>query len=126
MRTKMNFEHERGSFFWSKRAIFIPILFVAGVFIFSGVVMFLWNSILPSITGVHFVTYWQAMGILALSKILFGGFAGRHDHGRYHHQHLGKDLRDKWMQMPPEDREKMRDELKNEWRRKFDQPKRQE
>jgi hypothetical protein len=126
MRTKMNFDHERGSVFRYKRAIFRPILFLAGIFIFSGVVMLLWNNILPDVTGVHTITLWQAMEILALSKILFSGLIGRHDHGRHHHQHLGKDLRDKWLQMNPEDREKMRDEMKNEWRQKFDQPKRQE
>lgn len=38
--------------------------------------MWLWNSILPDIVGIKTITYWQAMGILVLSKILFGGFHG--------------------------------------------------
>jgi hypothetical protein len=118
MRTKMDFDHERGMGFRSKRFCFIPVVFVAGVFIISGVVMFLWNAILPGVTAVHAVTYWQAMGILVLSRILFGGFRGIHDHGRHHHRHLGKDLREKWLQMDPEERQKMRENLKNEWKQK--------
>ena len=117
----MNFEHERGVGFWSKRAFFIPIAIVAGVFIFSGVVMLLWNAVLPAVIGVHTVTYWQAMCILVLSKIIFGGFKGMHDHGhQYHrHRHMERDLREKWMQMDPQEREKMRSELKNEWKQRF-------
>lgn len=118
MITRTNFEHGRRSSFRQKRAFFIPIL-LAGVFMLSGAVMLLWNAILPDLTGVHAVTYWQAMGILALSKILFGGFRGMYDHGRHHHHHLGKDLREKWMQMDPEERKKMTEEMKNEWKMRF-------
>ena len=63
--------------FWLRRAIFIPIAFAAGVFIFGSVVMYLWNAILPAVIGVHTITFWQAIGILVLSKILFGGFPHR-------------------------------------------------
>lgn len=127
MRTRMEFEHERGTGFWNRRTIFIPVVFTAGAFLLSGAVMLLWNAILPGVLGVHTVTFWQALGILALSKILFTGFNGRHnhDHGRHHHRHLEKDLRDKWMQMNPEERMKMREDLKNEWRRKTNQPDKQ-
>ena len=116
----MNFEYKQRNGFRGKRAFFIPII-VVSLFIFSGVVMFLWNTILPAaITGVHIITFWQAMGILVLSKILFGGFKGLHDHGHEHHRHhMERDLREKWMQMDPQEREKMRDELKNEWKQRF-------
>jgi hypothetical protein len=128
MRTKMDVEHERGIGFWSKRTIFIPVVFIAGAFMLSGAVMLLWNTMLPGVLGVHTVTFWQAMGILALSKILFGGFRGihNHDHGRHHHHRLGKDLRGKWMQINPDERKKMTEEMKNEWRRRSGQPEKQE
>jgi protein-S-isoprenylcysteine O-methyltransferase Ste14 len=95
----------RGKNFWIKRAIFIPIAIVAGVFIFGNAVMFLWNSLLPTILGVGVITFWQALGILVLSKILFGGFHG----GRGHH-HSGHHIKNKWMHLNPEEREKMREE----------------
>ena len=49
------------------------------LFIFIGgeVVLQLWNWLLPPLFGWRQITFWQALGILALCRILFGGF-GRH------------------------------------------------
>lgn len=52
--------------------VLIPLVFGA----ITGVVMLLWNALLPEILGVKAISFWQAMGILVLSKILFGGFRG--------------------------------------------------
>ena len=45
------------------------------LFIFLGgkVVQLLWNWLMPMLFGLREVTFWQAVGILALSRILFGG-----------------------------------------------------
>jgi hypothetical protein len=121
MKTKRCFEHRQRTACRTRKAFFIPIV-VVGIFILSGGVMLLWNAVLPlAVTGVHTITFWQAMGILVLSRILFGGFKGWHDHGHPHHRHhqMERDLREKWMQMDPHEREKMRDELKNEWKQRF-------
>jgi hypothetical protein len=40
----------------------------------GAVVQQLWNWLLPSLFGVRQITFWQALGILALTRILFGGF----------------------------------------------------
>ena len=101
---------ERGKNFWIKKAIFIPIAIVAGVFVFGNVVMLLWNSILHPVLAVNMITFWQAIGILVLSKILFGGFRGGHSHHKCHdHYH---DRHEKWMHLSPEEREKMKEEWK--------------
>ncbi|MDP2335490.1 MAG: hypothetical protein Q8N05_03365 [Bacteroidota bacterium] len=98
---------KRGKNFWIKRAVFIPIAIVAGVYLFGNLVMFLWNSILPAVFGFGTITFWQALGLLVLSKILFGGFSGHH--GRRHScHHRG----DQWRHLTPEEKEKM----KEEWR----------
>jgi hypothetical protein len=49
------------------------------VFIFVGgeVVMRLWNWLLPSLFGWHQLTFWEALGMLALCRILFGGFSSQ-------------------------------------------------
>lgn len=49
---------------------------VAMFFLVSAIVMGLWNAILPEVIGVKKVNFWQAMGVLLLSKILFGGIKG--------------------------------------------------
>ena len=59
---------------WRKRRfLFIPLVIIA-IFAFSGIVMLLWNAIIPDIFHSSIITIWQAMGLLVLSRILFGGF----------------------------------------------------
>jgi len=107
---------ERGRNFWIKRAIFIPIAIAAGVFIFGTVIMYIWNAIIPAVLGLGVITFWQAIGILVLSKILFGGFSSGHGHRNFHGH--GREMREKWMHLTPEEREK----IKSEWRGRCGQP----
>ncbi|MGE9311992.1 hypothetical protein ACLOAU_10110 [Niabella sp. CJ426] len=83
---------------------------VAAVFLFSAIVMLLWNAVLPDVLPVKPVSYWQAMGILVLSKILFSGFGGKG------HKKFGSrgELRDKYRNMSEEDRQK----FKEAWKRR--------
>ena len=69
------------------------------------VVMSLWNWLLPSIFGFHVITFWQAIGILILSKILFGGFRG----GPGRHRYWRHRMMQRWDQMTPEERQKFRE-----------------
>ena len=87
----------------------IPVAVAAGIFVFGTVVMYLWNNILHVVTGVGLVSFWQALGILILAKILFGGFKGMHKHHKCHSEM--HDMHHKWMKLSPEEREK----LKAEW-----------
>lgn len=66
----------------------------------SALVMLLWNALLPDIFGVKTIGFLQALGLLILSKILFGSFGGRGMFGRH-----GRELRERWMMMSPEQRE---------------------
>ncbi len=58
---------------------------IAGIALFIAlggeVVMQLWNWLLPPLVGLRQITFWQAVGILALCRILFGGY-GRHGFSR--------------------------------------------
>lgn len=67
------------------------------------VVMSLWNWLTPALFGWRLITFWQAVGLLALCRILFGGL------GCGHHGHRGR--RDRWEKMSPEEREKFRQGL---------------
>jgi hypothetical protein len=58
--------------FFRGRFIFMPILAAAILTLVSYVVMQLWNALLPAILHVAAITFWQAMGIFILCKILFG------------------------------------------------------
>jgi hypothetical protein len=85
-------------------AFVAPPAIVLFVWIFGEVVMHLWNWLLPSLFGWRQITFWQALGLLILSRILFGGF-GKHgpDHGRHWRR---RDER--WDRMTPEELAKMR------------------
>lgn len=71
---------------------FLHILFfLAAVAAFSVVVMLLWNALIPSIIGWGSISYLQALGLLVLCKLLFGGFGHRGFHFHRHnkqHRHL--------------------------------------
>jgi Ca2+/H+ antiporter, TMEM165/GDT1 family len=95
--------------FWIKRVPFILLAITAGILLFGWLVMLLWNYTLPYVFGVAAITFWQALGILVLAKILFGGFRCGHGHGHMWYNH---EFRNKWMHLSPEEREKM----KEEWR----------
>jgi hypothetical protein len=99
--------------FWFKKGLMFLVFFVAAVLLFGTVVMGLWNAILPAVLGIKAITFVQALGILLLSKILFGGFGhrGRWNGGR--HQQWRYNMREKWSNMTPEEREKFKAEWKN-------------
>jgi len=103
---------KRGAGFWIKRAIFIPIAIAAGVFLFGSLVMLLWNWLMPAVFGLGIITFWQAIGLLVLSKILFGGFKGAHGHCKSHHSRM-HDWHGRYMHMSPEAKEKMKAEWKD-------------
>ncbi len=50
------------------------LIVIAAVAIFGLVVMLLWNSIIPMVIGWGALTYLQAVGLLVLCRVLFGGF----------------------------------------------------
>ena len=67
---------------WKKLIWIAPLAILAMVlFIWIGgeVVMHLWNWLLPTLFGWRQITFWQALGLLALCRILFGGFGMRSD-----------------------------------------------
>jgi len=57
------------------------------------------------------ITYWQALGLLALSKILFGGFPGRGR--RFGPPWRERMLAKRWESLTPEEREKLREKLRH-------------
>lgn len=89
----------------------IAAFIIAATLLFTLVVMALWNNILPAVLGVKAITFIQALGILVLSKILFGGFRGGWHRGRG--QEWRQKMKDKWETMTPEQRDGFKAEWKN-------------
>jgi hypothetical protein len=91
-----------------KRMIFIAPAAIVGIllFIFIGgeIVLHLWNWLLPPLFGWRLITFWQALGILVLCRILFGG-SGWHRSGRSNYR---RRMAERWEHMTPEERERFR------------------
>jgi hypothetical protein len=96
---------------WIKRGLLFVVIGIAAVFLFGLLVMSLWNALLPEILGVKAITFIQALGILLLSKILFGGFGGKGYRGGRGYE-WRKKMKEKWNTMTPEERE----QFKSEWK----------
>jgi uncharacterized membrane protein len=77
---------------------------IAFIFVGGEVVRLLWNWLLPSLFGWRQITFWQAVGLLALCRILFGRFGGR-GFGR---SHFRRRMAERWEKMTPEERERFR------------------
>ena len=100
-----------------KKWIFLaPLALLAmALFIWLGgeLVMHLWNWLLPTLFGWRQITFWQAVGLLALCRILFGGWSGsghgpRSNMRRRIDQRIDQRMDERWERMTPEEREKFR------------------
>jgi hypothetical protein len=82
----------------------VALLAALALAVFSFAVMILWNALMPAIFAAKAITFWQALGLLVLSKILFGGFRGFPRGGPGWRRRLAE----RWERMTPEEREKFK------------------
>jgi len=94
------------------KLIFIVPLAILGMLLFvvigGELVLHLWNWLLPPLFGWRQLTFWQALGILALCRILFGGF-GMHGRGR---SNFRRRMEERCDHMTPEERERFRQRVR--------------
>ncbi len=98
--------------FWMRRILGILIIVPLVIALVSTVVMLLWNALLPSLFHFPVITWYQALGLLVLCKLLFGGFRG----GPGHKQQWKNKMKQHWMNMKPEEKEK----FMQEWNKRCD------
>ena len=95
-----------------KKWVFMAPLAVGALLLFiaigGAVVQQLWNWLTPSIFGWRQITFWQAVGLLALCRILFGRFGGR-GFGR---SNVRRRIAERWERLSPEERERFRDGMR--------------
>lgn len=76
------------------------VIFVAG---FGSAVQHLWNLLMPEIFGLPIISFWQAVGLLSLSWLLFGGWRGMPGRRRP----WGGGHRGRWEALSAEERERL-------------------
>jgi len=113
-----------------KRLIWMAPAAILGMFIFAWIggelVMHLWNWLAPALFGLRQVTFWQALGLLALCRILFGGFGlsgggGHRSRSRRMgggvcdrvSERVSERLSERWEQLTPEERERIRQGMRS-------------
>lgn len=107
-----------------RRWLWIAPLAILGIvlcaFLGGVIVRLLWNWLLPPLLGWRQITFWQALGVLALCRILFGGHGIRGSHRSGMRFNMRRRMAERWEHMTPEERERARER----WRRcGFEPPK---
>jgi hypothetical protein len=99
----------------------IAILCIVGFGLFIGLFQYLWNWLVPSIIGWRAITYWEALGLFILSKMLFKGITWNNNRGGHWNRHWkakwnekwNAKWREKWDTMSPEDRERFKQKMRD-------------
>jgi hypothetical protein len=89
----------------------VMVIVAVALVVFGFVTMHLWNWVMPAVFGLGTITFAQALGLLVLCKILFGGFHRRCGGRRGWRRHM----EERWTQMSPEERERMRAGMRGRW-----------
>jgi hypothetical protein len=99
----------------AKKMILIAPLAIVGMAAFLAVggeiVRLLWNWLSPAVFGGPRITFWQALGLLALCRILFAGFGWRGS-GR---SAMRRRMAERFESMTPEEREHFREKIRERW-----------
>lgn len=58
------------------KVVFMIIAAIIFLLLFGYGFMLLWNWLMPEVFGLPILSYWQAVGVLVMAKLLFGSFEG--------------------------------------------------
>ena len=93
---------------WARRGLKLAFFGVVAVGVVGLVVMGLWNWLMPVLLGWPAIGFWQALGLLVLCRILFGGLRG----GPGGRTRWRRRMAERWQRMTPEEREKIREGMR--------------
>jgi hypothetical protein len=105
---RANEEHNMSKKKWIGIAILAPLAIALFIWLGGALVMHLWNWLLPTLFGWRQITFWQAVGLLALCRILFGGLGTHGSHRSNMRRRIDQRMDERWERMTPEEREKFR------------------
>ena len=99
---------------WWLRGLKFAAFGLIALGVLGAIVMGLWNWLLPALFGWRAIDFWQALGLLVLSRLLLGGWGRGH---RGHHGHWRERMAERWESMTDEERERFRQGMHGHWRR---------
>jgi Ca2+/H+ antiporter, TMEM165/GDT1 family len=86
----------------------IVVFLLVVVLGFGQAVLHLWNWLMPVLFHLPLITFWQAVGLLGLSWLLFGGWRGFRGPGGHRGGPWRRRMAERWESMTPEEREKFK------------------
>ncbi len=92
--------------------LFACLMGIAFLALVGWTTMTLWNWLMPPIFSLVYINFWQALGLLALSRILFGGLGSSSGSWAKKKQHWKAKMQGKWQNMSEDERA--------DWRSKFE------
>ena len=96
----------RGPIRWVVKGMAFVVVMLGVVAAMGFVAMSLWNALVPALFHGPALEYWQALGLLILCRLLFGGVRGR---GGWHGHWRQRMWRERWERMSPEERAQLRE-----------------
>jgi hypothetical protein len=102
----------RGPIRWVVKGAAFAVMALAVFAAIGFVVMSLWNWLVPALFRGPALEYWQAVGLLVLSRLLFGSLRGR---GGWHGHWRQRMWRERWDSMTPEERQRLRERFMHRW-----------
>jgi membrane protein implicated in regulation of membrane protease activity len=99
---------------WAGKIVGIIVCAAAVLALVGYIVMLLWNNVLAQVVNVGLINFWQALGLLILSKLLFSGFGKRRWGG--HGGRWGRDWKEKCEERMQHMSDEEREKIKQEWR----------
>ena len=101
----------------AKFIAFKVVKIVAGILFFGTLfgfgTMYLWNWLIPALFHGPLITFWQTVGLIVLSKILFGGFKGGGKHRGWGGNSM---MKERWKEKMEKRMENMTEEEKEKWK----------
>lgn len=97
--------------YWMRRGLKFVVLAAVAVTAISFIVMSLWNGLIPALFGGPTLTFAQALGLLVLSRILFGRLRGGFGPGMYWRRRF----RQQWRQLSPAEQQQLRERCGRRW-----------
>jgi hypothetical protein len=102
-----------------KKLIWIAPLAILGMVVFvtvgGEIVRLLWNWLMPVLLGWSTITFWQALGLLLLCRILFGGLGWRGSTRSNVRRRIEERMAERGENMTPEEREQFRQRMRERW-----------
>jgi hypothetical protein len=97
--------------FWVSKVMKMVVLVAAFLLVMGTIVMALWNWLMPTLFNLPTLDLGHAIGLLLLARVLSGGFRLGFLGSKEHWEHK-KELWEKFSNMPPEERRKWKEDLR--------------